>query len=168
MDYLKLKYSFVFMKEEVQINPRKREISEEFKSRIETFYQDFDSSLDSLEQQMEESLIKLLSQLQIQSSVKTNKSSLPYLYEISKTLILESYVNGFTEYERVFPEIVFELLKNKVKKIRFYVFIDLYDEKGFFNKGLTYKFRYYVHNKIDDENNYKEIDLSNLTNVILP
>ena len=123
-----------------------RVISEDYKRRITPFFEDFNKTLDELENKMEEDLIELLSKLQIRASKKQDKYSLPYTNEILKTLILESYVQGFLEYERIFPEIVKELLNKNVNKIRFYIHIEPYDIKNnFFGKGLKYNFRYYIH-----------------------
>jgi hypothetical protein len=97
----------------------------------------------------ENSLITLFDSLKIQSSVKTDRYSLPYKEEI--VIILEGASNldyAFT-LSNITRDIVKELLDKSVYKLRFYLTVDAIiendtEDKHFFGR-VVYKFRYVKH-----------------------
>lgn len=116
-------------------------IGSEKKNQTESGYL---NKIEEFERKCEDSLINTLSRLNIHASVKTDRYSLPYQFEVEKTLYGESYLNGPYEFYRVAREFVKELLVKDVYKIRFYLLIDVDTEKML--GKVTYKFRYYIHN----------------------
>lgn len=102
-----------------------------------------DVKIKELENKCEKSIIKTFSKLNIQSSTKTDRYSLPYKDEVIVTLNGESYLNGPYEFHRVTREIVKDVLNRNAYKIRFYIFIEI-DEKPLFGR-VIYHFRYYIH-----------------------
>ena len=103
--------------------------------------------LSNLEVKMEKDLINLFNKLGIQASLKSEKKSLPFQFEVVEKLPYESYVNGMLEYERTFRKIAKELLDKDVSKIRFFVDITAVDsEINIFPGFINYSFKYYIHN----------------------
>jgi hypothetical protein len=97
----------------------------------------------------ENSLITLFDSLNLQSSVKTDRYSLPYKEEI--VIILEGASNldyAFT-LSNITRDIVKELLDKKIYKLRFYLTVDAIiendtEDRHFFGR-VVYKFRYVKH-----------------------
>jgi hypothetical protein len=97
----------------------------------------------------ENSLITLFDSLNLQSSVKTDRYSLPYKEEI--VIILEGASNldyAFT-LSNITRDIVKELLDKSVYKLRFYLTVDAIiendtEDRHFFGR-VVYKFRYVKH-----------------------
>ena len=97
----------------------------------------------------ENSLITLFDSLNIQSSVKTDRYSLPYKEEI--VIILEGASNldyAFT-LSNITRDIVKELLDKNIYKLRFYLTVDAIiendtEDRHFFGR-VVYKFRYIKH-----------------------
>jgi hypothetical protein len=97
----------------------------------------------------ENSLITLFDSLNIQSSVKTDRYSLPYKEEI--VIILEGASNldyAFT-LSNITRDIIKELLDKNIYKLRFYLTVDAIiendtEERNFFGR-VVYKFRYLKH-----------------------
>lgn len=118
---------------------------------LEAFMGDLNVYLPKLETKLESELIELFRKLNITSSVKSDKYSLPHNGEVIVKLNYESYIAGVTERTRIFRPIVKEMLELDTYKIRFYVHIDGYgsdDTKTPFNmlrSGLTYTFKYFIH-----------------------
>jgi len=108
--------------------------------RTEELYHKF---MEKIEQNNEAKLIKILSSLGIQSSVKSNRYSLPYTGEIKHSRMGESYINGAYETEDFFRKVVKELLLNNIRKIRFYILMEV--EDCFPMGKVNFKFRYYTH-----------------------
>lgn len=128
----------------------KRFISETLQKHLNYFMGDLEVFLPNLESKLEKEIIDFVSQVGIQATVKTDKYSLPYTNEITFKLNYESYINGMYERERIYRPIMKELLDKDVYKIRFYIFIDTFDEeyKGLLKLagcGFKYHFRYYIH-----------------------
>jgi hypothetical protein len=97
----------------------------------------------------ENSLITLFDSLNLQSSVKTDRYSLPYKEEI--VIILEGASNldyAFT-LSNITRDIVKDLLDKSVYKLRFYLTVDAIiendtEDRHFFGR-VVYKFRYVKH-----------------------
>jgi hypothetical protein len=101
-------------------------------------------AVETFERNCEKSLIETLSRLDIRAIVKTNPYSLPYNKQLSVHLGSESYLNGPYEFHRAAKKIVKELLIKDVSKVRFYIFIEIFTDKGIFGNGVKYNFRYYI------------------------
>jgi hypothetical protein len=94
----------------------------------------------------ENSLITLLDSVNIQSSVKTDRYSLPYKEEI--VIILEGASNldyAFT-LSNITRDIIKELFDKNIYKLRFYLTVDAIiendtEDRHFFGR-VVYKFRY--------------------------
>ena len=121
-----------------------RNIPEDFNYLIKSFYKDINKTLDGFETKIEKHIITICNDIDINASIKTDKFSLPYTHEIEYNTVLTSYINDVFRYNMFLRKILKEILVAKHNnKIRFYVFIELYFI-NMFNKGLTYKFRYYL------------------------
>ena len=96
-----------------------------------------------IEGQIEKDFIDILTNLGIKSSLKPNKYELPVHYEIKVTNHGESYLNGAYESFSFFREVLKDILNKNVRKIRFYVFMELTNNTRF--GEVNYSFRYYVH-----------------------
>ena len=105
-------------------------IDEELKGALKVFIPDIETYLNDLEKRLEDEGIKLFSAINISSSVKTDKYSLPCINKVVVKLQRESYVNGMFEHHRVFRPIVKELFEKDVYKIRFYFHIETYADGG--------------------------------------
>ena len=104
---------------------------------------DYEESMINLEKRIENRAIELLRYLDIQSSVKTDRYSLPYTHEIVHTGFGESYLNGAFETSPFYRKVIKEILNENLFKIRFYVFAEIEDQ---FPMGkVNYYFRYYKH-----------------------
>lgn len=103
------------------------------------------SELEKFEIKCEKSFKETLGRLGIQSTVKTDRYSLPHKGEVVKSLYGESYINGPYEFYRVARDFVKELLEKNVYKIRFYILIDVEMTPGFPIGKVTYRLRYYPH-----------------------
>ncbi|HWY35831.1 MAG TPA: hypothetical protein VNX68_14405, partial [Nitrosopumilaceae archaeon] len=128
-----------------------REMSETFVKRISTWFPDIHKTLDRKEYQMEEELMSFLLKFQIYATKKSDKRSLPYTNVVTSTLMLASDISEVFAFEVAYRKIVLELLSKDVRKIRFYVHIESYDNdstdfaRAFGLCGLKYCFRYYIH-----------------------
>jgi hypothetical protein len=111
--------------------------------------EDYMKFITEFEIQCENSLIELFNKLNIQSSVKTDRYSLPYREEIISIIDGASYLNHAFTLSNITREIVKELLDKNVYKLRFYLTVDAIiendtEERHFFGR-VVYKFRYVKH-----------------------
>jgi hypothetical protein len=105
--------------------------------------EEYEKTMIKLEKKIEQSLIKLLSKVDIQAIVKTDRYSLPYTEEIIYTAFGYSYLNGAFESAPFKRKILTTLLNEDLYKLRFYVFAEIEDH---FPMGkVRYCFRYYKH-----------------------
>lgn len=124
-----------------------------------------------LEKACEKFLLDIFKKLDFQAAVKTDKYSLPYQKEIEHTIKGTSFLNDAFDFRRVARSILKELLKEDIKRLRFYLFInvitfpwnasDVFPLKeklrskynldiGSLNidpGAVEYRFRYYVHDR---------------------
>lgn len=105
--------------------------------------------ITEFENKCEHSLITLFASLNIQSSIKTERYSLPYKEEIISTIEGASNLNYAFTLSNITREIVKELLDKNVYKIRFYLTVDAIiendtEERHYFGR-VVYKFRYVKH-----------------------
>jgi hypothetical protein len=111
--------------------------------------EDYMKFITEFEIQCENSLIELFNKLNIQSSVKTDRYSLPYKEEIISIIDGASYLNHAFTISNITRDIVKELLDKNVYKLRFYLTVDAIiendtEERHFFGR-VVYKFRYVKH-----------------------
>lgn len=97
----------------------------------------------------ENSLIDLFNSLKIQSSVKSDRYSLPYKEELISIVEGASFLNHAFNINNITRDIVKELLDKWVYKLRFYLTADVIiendtDDRHFFGR-VVYKFRYVKH-----------------------
>ncbi len=111
--------------------------------------EDYMKFITEFEIKCEHLLITLFDSLNIQSSVKTDRYSLPYKEEIICTIDGASNLDYAFTLSNITREIVKELLDKNVYKLRFYLTVDAIiendtEERHFFGRVL-YKFRYVKH-----------------------
>ena len=103
----------------------------------------YGDAIINLETKIEKQLVSMFWKMGIQSTVKTDKFSLPIYGQIkcTKQRLLASH--NIVEYPTFYREILREIIGMKCYKIRFYVFIEGEDiEMG---SQLHYYFNYYLH-----------------------
>ena len=110
---------------------------------------DYMKFITEFEIKCEHSLITLFNSLNIQSSVKTDRYSLPYKEEIISTLEGASNLDYAFTLNNITRDIVKELLEKIIYKLRFYLTVDAIIEndtidRNFFGR-VVYKFRYVKH-----------------------
>jgi len=122
-------------------------------TNIEFSLQIRNKTLEDLEIECEEFFLDLFDKLNIQSSVKFNRKSLPYNNEIIIKLRGESDMNRPFDYRRLSQKIIKELFDKDVRKLRFYFDITFANEpvskrliENIVNSfgAIEYKFRYYI------------------------
>jgi len=104
--------------------------------------------IEAFEIRIEKSLIETLSKVNVKSSVKADRFSLPFQKEIKISLKGESYMNGPYEIFRVARPIVKEILDKDIFKLRFYMFVEILEKEteSLLDLGsVNYYFRYYIH-----------------------
>jgi hypothetical protein len=110
---------------------------------------DYMKFITEFEIKCECSLITLFDSLNIQSSVKTDRYSLPFKEEIISTIEGASNLDYAYTLNNITRDIVKELLDKNIYKLRFYLTIDAIiendtEERHFFGR-VIYKFRYVKH-----------------------
>lgn len=123
-------------------------------STFETSDEDLLLSLDELELKIEKEINNILTKIDIQSSTKSNRKSLPYTNELKTTRYYTSYIPDIFNINHFYREIVKFLINNDVGKIRFYIDIKMVNTTNKDNKydcteyhnGLEYNFKFYIHN----------------------
>ena len=110
---------------------------------------DYMKFITEFEIKCEHSLISLFDSLNIQSSIKTDRYSLPYKEEIISTIEGASNLDYAFTLSNITREIVKELLDKNVYKLRFYLTVDAIiendtEERHYFGR-VVYKFRYVKH-----------------------
>jgi hypothetical protein len=112
------------------------------KNRTELTIEEYEKQMCNLEKSIEEKVIKMLDMIGTRASVKTDRYSLPYKHQIKHTRSASSYLNDVFDTRQFIREIVEEVLKYEITKLRFYVFAEM--EGGMFGK-MNYYFNYYPH-----------------------
>jgi len=110
---------------------------------------DYMKFITEFEIKCEYSLITLFDSLNIQSSVKTDRYSLPYKEEIISAIEGASNLDYAFTLSNITRDIVKELLDKNIYKLRFYLTVDAIiendtEERHFFGR-VIYKFRYVKH-----------------------
>jgi hypothetical protein len=111
--------------------------------------EDYMKFITEFEIKCEHLLITLFDSLNIQSSVKTERYSLPYKEEIISTIEGASNLDYAFTLSNITRDIVKELLDKNIYKLRFYLTVDAIiendtEDRHFFGR-VIYKFRYVKH-----------------------
>lgn len=110
-------------------------------------------TVQKYEEDIEDYFKDVLNKLGISASVKTNRYSLPYKNEISNTQKRGGLNYNNFDLQQLVRQVIKELLRTNVKKLRFYVVGDLILEKdksefGYSN-SIIVKFRYTIHDQFE-------------------
>lgn len=114
-----------------------------FMKKEENYVHEYEKAMIKKEISMEEWLLNTFSHLGIHATVKSDRYSLPIMYQIKATQYGESYLNGAFETFNIFKKVLREITNQNYYKIRFYMFAEIEDH---FPMGkVNYYFNYYVH-----------------------
>ncbi len=114
-----------------------------FMKKEENYVHEYEKAMIKKEISMEEWLLNTFSHLGIHATVKSDRYSLPTMYQIKATQYGESYLNGAFETFNIFKKVLREITNQNYYKIRFYMFAEIEDH---FPMGkVNYYFNYYVH-----------------------
>ena len=106
-------------------------------------------AITKFEVECEGKLKDLFKRIGIQSSVKRDRYSLPYKYEVIGEIEGASFINYAFTLDNIARVFVKDLLDRNVTKIRFYLTVDVITEDESMSKRymgkVVYKFRYMVH-----------------------
>ncbi len=107
------------------------------------------AAVTKFEIECESKLKDLFKKIGIQSSVKSDRFSLPYTHEVTGEIEGQSYINYAFNLDNIAKVFVKDLLDKNIHKIRFYLFVDVITEDETmskrYNGKVVYKFRYTVH-----------------------
>jgi hypothetical protein len=103
----------------------------------------YEETMINLEKKIEKDMIEVLSKMGINASVKTDRYSLPYQFQIKTTQYGESYLNGAFESVKLYRAVLKEMTTLNLYKIRFYILAEVEDclPMG----KVNYYFNYYIH-----------------------
>ena len=115
------------------------------KSKVtpDNYVEEYEKWMVKRELSMEKWLLDTFAHLGINATVKTDRYSLPIMYQIKVTQYGESYLNGAFESYETFRKAINAVLANNVYKLRFYIFAEV--EDNFPMGKVNYYFNYYVH-----------------------
>jgi len=103
----------------------------------------YEEAMIDLEKKIEKDMIFVLSKMGINASVKTDRYSLPVKNQIKTTQYGESYLNSTFKSHKLYREVLSEMLKMNVHKVRFYIFAEV--EDSLYLGKVNYYFNYYIH-----------------------
>ncbi len=103
----------------------------------------YEEHMINLEKKIEKDMIEVLFKMGVHATVKTDRYSLPYQFQVKTTQNGESYLNGAFESVKLYREVLRNLLEMDVYKIRFYIFAEV--EDSFPMGRVNYYFNYYIH-----------------------
>ena len=107
------------------------------------------AAVTKFEIECERKLKDLFKKIGIQSSIKSDRFSLPYTHEVTGEIEGQSYINYVFNLDNIASVFVKDLLDKNIHKIRFYLFVDVITEDETmskrYNGKVVYKFRYTVH-----------------------
>ena len=107
------------------------------------------NAITKFEIECEGKLKDLFKRIGIQSSVKRDRYSLPYKYEVIGEIEGSSFINYAYNLDNIARVFVKDLLDRNVTKIRFYLTVDVITEDETMSKRysgkVVYKFRYMIH-----------------------
>jgi|688.fasta_scaffold198211_2 hypothetical protein len=118
-------------------------------SQIEVNRDDYLNAVIELEKNYEKNLSDILNSVEISASVKTDRYTLPFQQEIVVIHKATEIINyNFSIY---YParEIVRRLLADDIRKIRFYLLVDVVIDDSYHENlplgTVVFKFRYWLH-----------------------
>ena len=97
----------------------------------------------NLEKKIEKDMIEVFNKMGINASVKSDRYSLPYQFQIKTTQYGESYLNGAFESIKLYRAVLHKMVELNVYKVRFYIFAEV--EDSFPMGKVNYYFNYYIH-----------------------
>lgn len=103
----------------------------------------YEEHMINLEKKIEKDMIEVLFKMGIHATVKTDRYSLPYQFQVKTTQNGESYLNGAFESVKLYRAVLSNLVEMDVYKIRFYIFAEV--EDSFPMGRVNYYFNYYIH-----------------------
>ena len=103
----------------------------------------YEDAMINLEKKIEKDMIGVLSKMEINASVKSDRYSLPHQFQIKTTQQGESYLNGAFESYKLYRAVLKEIVNQDLYKIRFYIFAEV--EDSFPMGKVNYYFNYYIH-----------------------
>jgi hypothetical protein len=107
------------------------------------------AAVTKFEIECEGKLKDLFKKIGIQSSIKTDRFSLPYTHEVVGEIEGQSYINYAFNLDNIARVFVKDLLDKNIYKIRFYLFVYVITEDETmskrYNGKVVYKFRYMAH-----------------------
>ena len=103
----------------------------------------YEESMINLEKKIEKDMIGVLSKMGINASVKTDRYSLPYQFQVKTTQYGESYLNGAFESVKLYRAVLKEMTTLNLYKIRFYILAEVEDAP--YMGKVNYNFNYYIH-----------------------
>lgn len=106
-------------------------------------------AITKFEVDCEKKLKALFKQIDIQTSVKRDRFSLPFTHEVVGEIEGTSFINYAFNLDNIARVFVKDLLDKNIYKIRFYLTVDVITEDENMSKRylgkVVYKFRYMVH-----------------------
>ena len=103
----------------------------------------YEEHMINLEKKIEKDMIEVFHKMGIHATVKTDRYSLPYQFQVKTTQNGESYLNGAFESVKLYRAVLSNLVEMDVYKIRFYIFAEV--EDSFPMGRVNYYFNYYIH-----------------------
>ena len=103
----------------------------------------YEETMINLEKKIEKDMIEVFNKMGINASVKTDRYSLPYQFQIKTTQYGESYLNGAFESVKLYRAVLKEMVNLNLYKIRFYIFAEVEDTP--YMGKVNYYFNYYIH-----------------------
>lgn len=140
------------MREVVELEEIKEERFTPMWKNLETFIgPDGNSWAVKKEKAIEENVIKMLEELGIRASVKSDRYSLPTHGYVASSSGQDSYIPAIYDSSRVKRQFLKVLLNEDCRKVRFYVYIHTTEPEektgfpAFFLKKFIIEIRYYLH-----------------------
>jgi len=87
----------------------------------------YEEHMINLEKKIEKDMIEVLFKMGVHATVKTDRYSLPYQFQVKTTQNGESYLNGAFESVKLYRAVLSNLVEMDVYKIRFYIFAEVED-----------------------------------------
>ena len=103
----------------------------------------YEDAMINLEKKIEKDMIEVFNKMGIHATVKTDRYSLPYQFQIKITQNGESYLNGAFESVKLYRAVLKEMITLNLYKIRFYILAEV--EDGPYMGKVNYYFNYYIH-----------------------
>ena len=103
----------------------------------------YEDAMINLEKKIEKDMIEVFKKMGIHATVKTDRYSLPYQFQIKTTQNGESYLNGAFESIKLYRAVLKKMVDSDLYKIRFFILAEV--EDGHYMGKVNYYFNYYIH-----------------------